>query len=295
MFGHVRSMPKLNTANKELKEYLMSCVRYWTTDFDIDGWRLDVSDEIDHSFWREFRALVKSINKEAVIIGENWHNALPWLMGDQFDCVMNYPVTKLCLDFYARREISPKDFGYQLASYLMRYPDQVNEALLNLLDSHDTERFLYTAGERKESLRNAAAFLFAYIGMPCTYYGTEIGMTGCYDPGCRKGFDWKQENWDLELYQLYKKLITIRKEEKALKYGRIEFLCTDRLFVMKRSCGDEILYIVINNTGSEEEYVIPEKSKEAVDLLQAEVWQSDDGELRVKLPADSSIYLKLTI
>jgi 8-oxo-dGTP pyrophosphatase MutT (NUDIX family) len=106
----------------------------------------------------------------------------------------------------------------------MRYPDQVNEALLNLLDSHDTERFLYTAGGSKEALKKAAAFLFAYKGMPCTYYGTEIGMTGCYDPGCRKGFDWKQENWDMELFSFYKRLIAVRKQERALRYGKIEFL-----------------------------------------------------------------------
>jgi glycosidase len=295
MFGHVRSMPKLNTANGKLKEYLLSSVRYWTTEFNIDGWRLDVSDEIDHQFWREFRTLVKNISKEAVIIGENWHNALPWLMGDQFDSVMNYPVTKLCLDFFARRNISAKEFENMLSAYLMRYPDQVNESLLNLLDSHDTERFLYTAGGRKESLKNAAAFLFAYKGMPCTYYGTEIGMTGCYDPGCRKGFDWKQENWDMELYQLYKKLISVRKEEKALKYGSIAFDSTDLLFVMKRSYEKERIYILINNTESKQEYMLSgTEIGKAVELLHGGVCENVDGSTKVSVPADSAIYLKIS-
>lgn len=295
MFGHVRSMPKLNTANEKLKEYLLSCVRYWTTEFNIDGWRLDVSDEIDHQFWREFRTMVKSISKEAVIIGENWHNALPWLMGDQFDSVMNYPVTKLCLDFFARRNINAKEFENMLSSYLMRYPDQVNEALLNLLDSHDTERFLYTAGECKESLKSAAAFLFAYKGMPCTYYGTEIGMTGCYDPGCRKGFDWKQENWDMELYQLYKKLIAIRKEEKALKCGSIAFDSTDRLFVMKRSYEEETIYVLINNTDTVQEYRFTgDDVLKAVELLKNGIWESTDGSIKVSVPSESALYFKIS-
>jgi glycosidase len=294
MFGFVRYMPKLNTSNPKLKEYLLSSVRYWTTEFGIDGWRLDVSDEIDHKFWREFRTLVKDINQEAIIIGENWHNALPWLMGDQFDSVMNYPVTKLCLDYFAKKEISAKIFEQQLSNYLIRYPDQVNEAMLNLLDSHDTERFLYSAGERKEALKNAAAFLFAYKGMPCTYYGTEIGMTGSYDPGCRKGFDWKKENWDMELYEYYKKLITIRREEEALKHGNVEFLSTDSLFVMKRTYNKECFTVLINTTEHELEYKINEPDCMSItECLSRDTWKLVEGTLIIKVPADSTFYLKL--
>jgi glycosidase len=294
MFGHVRSMPKLNTANPELKEYLLSSVRYWTGEFAIDGWRLDVSDEIDHIFWRDFRSLVKSINPEAVIIGENWHNAHPWLMGDQFDSVMNYPVTKLCLDFFARGEITPKTFEQQLSNYLTRYPDQVNGALLNLLDSHDTERFLYTANEDRDALKNAAAFLFAYKGIPCTYYGTEIGMTGCYDPGCRKAFDWRRESWDMELLNLYQRLIAVRKKEKALKYGRIEFLSTEQLFVMKRSFETEDIYILINNSRTEQEFTLPDKDiLRTEELLGGAGWESASGAITVKIAAKSALYLKL--
>ncbi|HWT77055.1 MAG TPA: glycoside hydrolase family 13 protein [Mobilitalea sp.] len=295
MFGYVGYMPKLNTSNPKLKEYLFSSIRYWTEQFNIDGWRLDVSDEIDHRFWREFRTLVKEIKEDAIIIGENWHDALPWLMGDQFDSVMNYPVTKQCLDYFARNEIGPKEFEGKLSTYLMRYPDQVNEAMLNLLDSHDTERFLYTAGERKEALRNAATFLFAYKGMPCTYYGSEIGMTGNHDPGCRKGFDWREENWDMEFYRLYKKLIRIRKTEKALQYGNVEFGSTDDLFVMKRSYEKESILVVINNTASEQEYgVVTGESKTVMELLGDEVWDIKEGSITVKIPAGSARYYKLS-
>lgn len=292
-FGYVSYMPKLNTSNTELKKYLFDAVRYWMQEFEIDGWRLDVSDEIDHHFWREFRNLVKEIKEDAVIIGENWHNAYPWLMGDQFDSVMNYPVTKLCLDYFARRIMKAKEFEEGLGTLLMRYTDQVNEAMLNLLDSHDTERFLYACSENKEKLKNAAAFLFGYRGIPCTYYGTEIGMTGAYDPGCRRGFDWKRENWDMDLYIFYKKLIQIRKTEMALKDGTISFHSNDNLFVMKRTFGGENIYIVINNTEEEKHYQLPDKEYTAIsELLSGQTYGDNAVDKSFLVPADSALYLK---
>ncbi|MGB4657719.1 MAG: glycoside hydrolase family 13 protein [Mobilitalea sp.] len=293
MFSFVPYMPKLNTSNPKVKEYLLSAVSYWTREFGIDGWRLDVSDEIDHKFWREFRSVVKEINEEAIIIGENWHNALPWLMGDQFDSVMNYPVTKLCLDYFATQTISTEMFENQLSTYLMRYTDQVNEAMLNLLDSHDTERFLYSTKENTKALKNAAAFLFAYKGIPCTYYGTEIGMTGNYDPGCRRGFNWNQEQWDMDLLQYYKKLMAIRKQENILKFGTVNFLSTDKVFVMKRTYDSKCMYIAINTTDQEQEIHITEPEFSLVkELLGEEVWKMSEGIITVKVPANTSYYMK---
>ncbi len=295
-FGFIRYMPKLNTANPELKKYLFDCVRYWSQEFNVDGWRLDVSDEIDHRFWRDFRMVLKEINKEAIIIGENWHNAMPWLMGDQFDSVMNYPVTKLCLDFFARRQIDAISFEQQLGGYLMRYPDQVNKAMLNLLDSHDTERFLYSCNGQKEYLMMAAAFLFAYPGMPCTYYGTEIGMTGNFDPGCRRGFDWRIENWDMVLYEHYKKLIRIRKEEAALQFGDIRFDSTQELFVMMRNYQEDKMIILINLMEEEQEYEVEdEKLSSAIELLSGCIWNMEADHHKIVVPAKQAIYLKATI
>ena len=280
-FGFVPYMPKMNTSNQRVKKYLYDVISYWTKEFDIDGWRLDVSDELDHEFWRGFRKLVKGINPQAVIIGENWHNSYPWLMGDQFDSVMNYSLTKLCLDYFATNEINARTFMYEISSLLIRYSKQVNESMLNLLDSHDTERFLTTAKGEVKYLKNAAAFLYAYVGMPCTYYGTEIGMDGVYDPGCRKAFDWNEDNWNKELYSFYRRLIKLRNEEAALKYGEVEFIYNDDVFAMKRSYEDDCIYVVINNTDEAKTVDTGIKDEELYDILNEEDIKNNLGMIKV--------------
>ena len=99
-FSCVAEMPKLNTENEEVIEYLLEVGRYFIKEFDIDAWRLDVSNEVDHSFWRQFRKEVKKIKSDVYILGEIWHNSLPWLMGDQFDAVMNYPFADALIKFF---------------------------------------------------------------------------------------------------------------------------------------------------------------------------------------------------
>lgn len=185
-------MPKFNTSNKEVQDYLISIALYWLNNFDIDGWRLDVSDEVSHEFWRRFRLAVKAVKKDCVLIGENWHDANVYLQGDQFDSIMNYAFTKACLDFYAFDNFDVYQFADKLNEILMRNTDAVNAMMLNLLDSHDTYRFItHVNGEDK--LLSAIALLFFFVGTPCVYYGTEYAMQGSYDPDSRRTFDWKTE------------------------------------------------------------------------------------------------------
>ncbi len=255
-------MPKLNTENPEVREYLLGAVAKWTRT-GIDGWRLDVADEVDACFWREFRRTVRGINPDAIIIGENWWNSQPWLRGDQFDGVMNYAVQRSSVLYFAREKIGPKTFEENLTEYLMRYSDQANDSMLNLLDSHDTARFFNDCGGEKGKLKNAAVFQYTYVGMPCTYYGTEIGMTGENDPDCRKTFDWNEANWDKDLFSFYQKLISLRKTRKALQYGTIRFWSTETVFLMERTFEGERLIIAINNTAKPQSCQLPcESGKE---------------------------------
>lgn len=286
VFANVDYMPRFNTANRKVQEYLYSVVRYWSMEFHIDGWRLDVADEPAHIFWRRFREVIKEINPEMILIGEVWHDAMPWLMGDQFDTVMNYPVTNQAVNFFAKERIDAKEFTDNLNTRLARYPDIVNRMMFNLLDSHDTERFLFLAEEKVENLMNAAAFQFGYVGAPCLYYGTETGLSGGYDPGCRKGFDWNRNHWNKQLHSRYMRLIWLRRTEEALASGDIAFCSTQELFIMKRGTGETAIYVIINQTDREQE--LPESLQDGSyqNLLENQMEQTG------KVPPKTAFYLK---
>lgn len=102
VFGFEDYMPKLNTANPEVKNYLLKVATYWIEEFNIDAWRLDVANEIDHQFWKDFRKAVLAKNPDLYILGEVWHTSQPWLNGDEFHAVMNYPLSNSIKDYFLR-------------------------------------------------------------------------------------------------------------------------------------------------------------------------------------------------
>lgn len=244
-FASVAYMPKWNTSNPAVQAYLMNIGLYWIKEFNIDGWRLDVSDEVSHDFWRQFRKAIKSEKAEAILIGENWHDAYPYLMGDQYDGIMNYAFTKACLDFFAWDKLSAQGMAEQLNHILMRNTRQVNQMNLNLLDSHDTHRFFSQIGKSKDKLLAATALLMTYIGIPCLYYGTELAMEGAYDPDCRRCFDWDEQRWDKDFYEKMRKLIQLRQEE-VLQDGHIQILNQNRLLKLIRRYKQKEWTLVIN-------------------------------------------------
>ena len=230
-FAACSYMPKWNTSNEGVQTYLIDVALYWMRECGIDGWRLDVADEVSHDFWRKFRKAVKHLNPNAILIGESWHDAGAWLRGDQFDSIMNYSFTKACIDYFANGTRSAQSFCDRLSELLMRNTDQVNEMMLNLLDSHDTERFLTLAKEQKEALLCALAVLFFFPGMPCICYGTEIGMIGEYEPDSRRTFDWNEAHWDRSLMDTVKTLTRLKREKiggGARLYTQGELLVIER-------------------------------------------------------------------
>ncbi|OAS86837.1 MULTISPECIES: alpha-glycosidase [Metabacillus] len=271
-FAFTHMMPKLNTEHPEVKQYLLHVAKYWIEEFDIDGWRLDVANEVDHEFWREFRRAVKVIKSDVYILGEIWHDSMPWLQGDQFDAVMNYPFTNASLEYFAKDKINADEFAHQLSKVLTSYPRNVNEAAFNLLGSHDTPRILTICNENKEKLKLLFLFQLSFIGTPCIYYGDEIGLTGENDPGCRKCMIWEESKQDSELFNIVKKLISLRNKHTAFgNEGEFTFLetNTDKNYVIySKQSVDETIIITINNSSDHIDVNIPYDftNKEPVNL-----------------------------
>ncbi|MFW6034743.1 MAG: glycoside hydrolase family 13 protein [Halanaerobiales bacterium] len=247
----IYQMPKLNTSNKEVQDYLLKVAKFWIEEVDIDGWRLDVADEIDPCFWRRFRQEVKTIKPDLYIVGENWHNSQKWLQGDQFDGIMNYRLSKTIYEFFADNCIGPSEFNSRLITLRMMYKDNANYSMLNLLDSHDTPRLLYRFSGKKEKMMLALLFQFTYIGAPMILYGDEVGITGGDDPDCRRCMVWNKSQQDRQLYKYYKKLITIRNNLVALRRGGFKPFLIDELnntFGFIRNYQKEKTIVVLNNS-----------------------------------------------
>lgn len=249
-FAACTYMPKWNTSNEEVQQYLIDIGTHYLSKYDIDGWRLDVSDEISHDFWRCFRKAVKKEKKDAVIIGENWHDANSYLRGDQYDSIMNYSFTKLCLDYFATGKKNAKEAGWKLNEILMRNTDTVNKMMLNLLDSHDTHRFFKEVGKSREKMKAALALLYFFPGVPCVFYGTEILTEGGYDPDCRRCMDWSKADTDGEfrdIYSLLKNLahlrITYRFSDSQVWIGEKE-----NMLVVEHTIDNHIIRLYINLT-----------------------------------------------
>ncbi|HPI40775.1 MAG TPA: glycoside hydrolase family 13 protein, partial [Pseudobdellovibrionaceae bacterium] len=188
----IPSLPKFNTKNPEVREFLFNVVEYWTH-FGIDGWRLDVPMEInDDSFWQEFRRRVHAINPEAYIVGEIWEEADRWLKGDQFDGVMNYQLSRACIGFFLAdhlneeelqkcgykdiQRLSAFDFSKRLNELMTIYPKPATYCQMNLLGSHDTPRILTSGSGDVAGVKMSFLCLMTIPGAPCIYYGDEIGM-----------------------------------------------------------------------------------------------------------------------
>ncbi len=221
-FAYERMMPKLDTANPEVKEYFCNVGRYWVKEFGIDGWRLDVASEVDDSFWRAFRQTVKAENPEALLIGEVWETASHWLQGDMFDSAMNYDFRKHGELFFAQSAIDAAEFASRVTHMLMRYKVQILPAQLNLLDSHDVSRFLSLCHGDGKRYRLAILFQMSFVGMPTVFYGDELGIMGNLECEYRKPMPWQGS--DGELHGFFKKAIAMRHELKALRRGNFRML-----------------------------------------------------------------------
>jgi cyclomaltodextrinase len=260
---NLRGLPKFNTQTPAVREFLWGVARHWIEE-GIDGWRLDVPQEInDPPFWQEFRRRVKEANPEAYLVGEIWRIAPEWLQGDRFDAVTNYPFAGACLKFFAEEDVDPElvrgmryaqgprlsasQFAAAINDLLNSYLVEVTQALLNLLDSHDTPRFLTLARSGESALRLATLFQMTYPGTPCLYYGDEIGLEGRRDPDCRRAFPWDDKLWDSSLREYVKGCIALRHAHPALRRGEYTTLhASDEVYAFGRRLQNETLIVAFN-------------------------------------------------
>ncbi len=258
------TLPKLNyEGSKELEDYILHVAEKWLSPpYNIDGWRLDVAADLGHSldynhqFWQKIRKRVKRTNKNALILAEHYGDSRPWLMGSEWDSIMNYdafmePVTwfltgmqKHSDDFKPDMLGNADAFWFQMANHAMTMPS--GYAAMNELSNHDHSRFLtrtnhyvgrvQTAGQEaaergtnKAILREAVVIQMTWPGAPTIYYGDEAGLCGFTDPDNRRTYPWGKE--DHNLIRFHKEMIAIHKAYSFIKTGSIKSLDQDYNFL----------------------------------------------------------------
>ena len=247
--GHYKWMPKINLADAGARDYFITVGKYWIRNFHIDGWRLDVADEAPTQFWEHFSDAIKKENPEALLLGETWADAHRLLAPDRLDSAMNYLFRDAAAAWLAKDALSASEFGCRLNRALALYPNETNLRMYNLLDSHDTARFLYEAGGDKARLRLAAALQMTFPGSPAIFYGDEIGLSGPNDPGCRMAMQWDAEQQDRRLLRWYRQLIQLRLASDSLTDGDFHTVLADdaaNVYAFSRAVPGEQTLVVLH-------------------------------------------------
>lgn len=259
-FAYVKEMPKLNTGNPEVIAYFKKVGTWWIEETDIDGWRLDVANEINHDFWREFRKAVRAVKKDALLIGEIWEDSQVWLLGDQFDSTMNYTFSYICKEFFAEHTISMKEFDEKINRMILRYPHGVSTVQMNFLDTHDVPRFLSYCKNGAADLKQAVFFMMMCVGVPSVFYGDEQQIEGRTEPEYRKAMPWNERNLELETF--FTKWIGIRRSLEALQEGRYKTAMVEegkKIYGFWRYTKEQSVLILMNLSEQEQRVELPEE------------------------------------
>lgn len=245
-FAFTGMMPKLNTNNPEVIQFCLERCRRWVENWNIDGIRFDVGNEVSHAFLKQLNTGLKSVKPDLFLLGEIWHDSLPWLQGDEYDSTMNYPFLETVHNFYLDKQ-NARELKYALNRVYSMYPEQVNEVLFNFLDTHDTMRVLNRCGGDQNAFFQQLTLLMTLPGSACIYYGTEIAMEGGDDPDCRRPMPWHrvEKGEFTEEFNQVADLIRLRKAYPQLRRGQILW----RHF-------DEVPRLVCYGRRIDEDYVI---------------------------------------
>ena len=312
------ALPKINLDDPQARAYILDVAEYWIR-FGIDGWRLDVAEEVKDDFWREFRQRVRAVNPEAYLVAEIWHHKPEWLQGDMFDALMNYPLTTAIIGFSAQDELDlagPLPFEYigrlqsidgeglwgRLQELQDINPPEVTAVQLNLLGSHDTPRLRTLCGGDLDAVRLATLIQMTLPGAPCVYYGDEIGMSGSLDPMCRGSFPDDPGQWEQGPYEWMADLAALRHSSPAFRDAELRVLGTqgpaiaylrrkgDNAFVVVANAGDQPLaWGVELPDGLDDAEIVPLRGATAGERSAA----VEDGLLQLLVPAREGLVIRL--
>jgi alpha-glucosidase len=274
-FGH---MPKLNYASDALRREMIegedAVFAYWLKPpFSADGWRVDVGNmlgrqdehQINLELLRSIRSAVKRVSPDVYLMAENFYEATEQLQGDGWDAVMNYSgfadpilhwLTGYEQDALRCETVLTTDIPWDTATMLQAWnenlasiPWQIALQQFNLLDSHDTPRLLTLLYGDKALSQLAAIVQFTFPGVPCLYYGDEVGLDNEEGFDSRNCFPWDEQQWDQVTLTFYKKLIALRRKSLALARGEFRTLHSDQdLVIYARVLGEEWILVTANRS-----------------------------------------------
>jgi len=226
---------------------------------------------------------------------------------------MNYDVTRPIIAFFSNGNLDLKvlhqqsnyhgihhaidahEFANRIDHNLGLYKKDITYSQLNLLDSHDTPRFLSCVNGDKASLRLAWLFMFAYPGAPCIYYGDEVGVDGEHDPFCRKSFPWDESKWDKDLRAYAKEVIALRKKNPELRRGDYKRLWSaNGIYAFSRSHQGKTSVVALNVSESPQQAHVTYEAKKNPKPIFGEPSEISigDGRLKFTVPPRSGVVLK---
>jgi len=225
-FAYVDVMPKLNTNNPAVVDYLLNVCETWVRSYDIDGLRLDVANELSHTFCRQLYRRMRSLKKDFYLLGEIWRSALPWLRGGELDSVMNYPLALCFWKFFCDKTLPALTLEREINAVFTAYPEPVTVGLFNLLDSHDTPRLFTRNDGDVSAVWQQYALLLSLPGSPCIYYGSEVLLAGGNDPDCRRCMPWQaiEAGEYAEPMSMMRQLIALRHTHPAMTASGYSYL-----------------------------------------------------------------------
>ncbi len=251
----VADLPRFNGENEELKSFLLNVVSKWSS-YGIGGWRLEVADELEDGFIARLRGC---LSEDQVLLGEVWEDPSNkisygkrryYVKGNHLHGVMNYPYRE-CILAYLGEEIDAREASGRFCHYLENFPPHVLYNNLNNLGSHDTVRLMTALNQDIRLVKLGMVFLLMLPGVPCIYYGDEVGLPGEKDPDNRRFFPWDQI--DNDLHQFVQEMIEYRNSHSTLIYGTLQVIARGGLLAVIRQYKGEWVYICLNPSDAEQQ------------------------------------------